>query len=84
MDHNVGITPPVDYMLNKILRNACSVLQQMSSSSLDCSNLSVMANYGWSDVRSSADTSCDDNMQCDNLFGIHPFYIATGEYCTFP
>ncbi|KAI8548545.1 hypothetical protein RHMOL_Rhmol07G0280600 [Rhododendron molle] len=79
MDHNVGIIQPVDYMLNKILRNACSVLQQMSCSSLDCSNLSVMANYGWSDVRSSADTSCDDNMQCDNLFGIHPFYIANGD-----
>ncbi|KAF7137371.1 hypothetical protein RHSIM_Rhsim07G0217300 [Rhododendron simsii] len=79
MDHNVGIIPPVDYMLNKILRNASSILQQMSSSSLDCSNLSVMANYGWSDVRSSADTSCDDNMQCNNLFGIHPFYIANGD-----
>ncbi|XP_058222016.1 midasin-like isoform X2 [Rhododendron vialii] len=65
------------------LRERCMsfLLEQlkMSSSSLDCSNLSVMANYGWSDVRSSADSSCDDNMQCDNLFGIHPFYIANGD-----
>ncbi|KAG5541983.1 hypothetical protein RHGRI_021724 [Rhododendron griersonianum] len=65
------------------LRERCMsfLLEQlkMSCSSLDCSNLSVMANYAWSDVRSSADTSCDDNMQCDNLFGIHPFYIANGD-----
>ncbi|KAF7135896.1 hypothetical protein RHSIM_Rhsim08G0236800 [Rhododendron simsii] len=65
------------------LRERCLsfLLEQlkMSSSSLDYSDLSIMANYGWSDVRSSADTSCGDNMQCDNLFGIHPFYIANGD-----
>lgn len=75
---------PVDYILNKILRNACCILLQMSSSSLDYSDLSIMANYGWSDVRSSADTSCGDNMQCDNFFGIHPFYIANGKYHASP
>ncbi|KAI8544654.1 hypothetical protein RHMOL_Rhmol08G0312700 [Rhododendron molle] len=65
------------------LRERCLsfLLEQlkMFSSSLDYLDLSIMANYGWSDVRSSADTSCGDNMQCDNLFGIHPFYIANGD-----
>ncbi|KAL2892752.1 Midasin [Bienertia sinuspersici] len=37
-----------------------------------------MENYGWADADSVVDTSEPEGMQCDNLFGIHPFYIEKG------
>ena len=37
-----------------------------------------MENYGWADVSTITDVSELDEMQCDNLFGIHPFYIEKG------
>lgn len=40
-----------------------------------------MENYGWIDANSVVDTSESEEMQCDNLFGIHPFYIEKGNYC---
>ncbi|KAL5755634.1 hypothetical protein ACOSQ2_020380 [Xanthoceras sorbifolium] len=40
--------------------------------------LSTMENYGWGDIRTTADILCSDDMQCDNIFGINPFYIEKG------
>ncbi|KAJ4717838.1 Midasin [Melia azedarach] len=43
-----------------------------------CAKLSTMENYGWGDIVTNADIPCGDDMQCDNIFGIHPFYIEKG------
>lgn len=40
-----------------------------------------MEKYGWADDGGAMDDSDADEMQCDNLFGIHPFYIEKGSYC---
>ncbi|KAL4625562.1 hypothetical protein ACB092_05G035400 [Castanea dentata] len=40
--------------------------------------LSRMENFGWGDLGMTADISCTENMQCDNIFGIDPFYIEKG------
>ncbi|KAK1575506.1 hypothetical protein Q3G72_006073 [Acer saccharum] len=40
--------------------------------------LSTMENYGWGDIRTTAEILCNDDMQCDNIFGINPFYIEKG------
>ena len=39
-----------------------------------------MEKYGWADDGGTMDDSDADEMQCDNLFGIHPFYIEKGSY----
>lgn len=44
-----------------------------------CAKLSTMENYGWGDIVTNADIPCGDDMQCDNIFGIHPFYIEKGD-----
>lgn len=41
--------------------------------------LSTMENYGWGDIGTSVDISHSDDMQCDNVFGIDPFYIEKGD-----
>ncbi|CAA0814598.1 Unknown protein, partial [Striga hermonthica] len=46
--------------------------------SFDSSNLEELASYGWSDPGSLAVLDPADNMECDNLFGIRPFYIEKG------
>ncbi|KAL9235481.1 hypothetical protein vseg_010237 [Gypsophila vaccaria] len=46
-------------------------------SSVDESALSLMESYGWAEV-STSPSSLDDEMQCDNVFGIRPFYIEKG------
>ncbi|XP_028119149.1 midasin-like [Camellia sinensis] len=65
------------------LRERCLsfLLEQlkMANSTSGNSNLLIMENSGWGDVGISTDISCGYNMQCDNLFGIHPFYIAKGD-----
>ncbi|XP_057535568.1 midasin isoform X3 [Amaranthus tricolor] len=38
-----------------------------------------MEKYGWADDGGTMDDSDADEMQCDNLFGIHPFYIEKGD-----
>ncbi|RVW52071.1 Midasin [Vitis vinifera] len=43
------------------------------------SELSRMENYSWGDLGTTADSSCSNNMQLDNHFGIHPFYIEKGD-----
>ncbi|XP_073126022.1 midasin isoform X2 [Henckelia pumila] len=40
--------------------------------------LDTLNDYGWADSGSSAVLSQADDMECDNLFGIHPFYIEKG------
>ncbi|XP_048323691.2 midasin isoform X2 [Ziziphus jujuba] len=39
---------------------------------------STLQNYGWGDLETSMDTSLDNKMQCDNIFGVDPFYIEKG------
>lgn len=46
--------------------------------------LSTMETYGWGDIGTgdigtSVDKSHSDDMQCDNVFGIDPFYIEKGD-----
>ncbi|KAL6993116.1 hypothetical protein U1Q18_011234 [Sarracenia purpurea var. burkii] len=64
------------------LRERCLLflLQQLKiiNSCLGNLNIPILENYGWSDLGSSVDVSRGDNMQCDSLFGIHPFYIPKG------
>lgn len=40
--------------------------------------LSFIENYGWGDLGETGNISCSDDMQCDNSFGIDPFYIEKG------
>ncbi|KAJ7963223.1 Midasin [Quillaja saponaria] len=40
--------------------------------------LSRLENYGWGDFGPTGDISPIDDMQCDNNFGISPFYIRKG------
>ncbi|KNA10543.1 hypothetical protein SOVF_143350 isoform A [Spinacia oleracea] len=47
-------------------------------SSVADSELLLMENYGWTDVSGAVDNLVTEEMQCDNLFGIHPFYIEKG------
>ncbi|KAI3455601.1 hypothetical protein Pfo_012264 [Paulownia fortunei] len=49
--------------------------------SFDPSSLDGLESYGWTDPGSLAVLSYADNMECDNLFGIHPFYIEKGIDC---
>ncbi|KAL2899649.1 Midasin [Bienertia sinuspersici] len=42
------------------------------------SELLRMESYGWANVTAIVDNSEPEEMQCDNLFGIHPFYIEKG------
>lgn len=42
-----------------------------------------MENYGWGDIGTNADSPCSDAMQCDNIFGIDPFYIEKGDLTIF-
>ncbi|XP_051115352.1 midasin [Andrographis paniculata] len=47
----------------------------------DSSSLDRLESYGWSDPGNLSVSSCSDNMECDNLFGMHPFYITKGTDC---
>nr|XP_009757416.1 PREDICTED: midasin [Nicotiana sylvestris] len=49
--------------------------------SFDCSNISMLMSYGWTDPARSAVIACTDTMQCDNRFGIPPFSIEKGGNC---
>ncbi|CAN4116387.1 unnamed protein product [Withania somnifera] len=49
--------------------------------SFDCSNVSMLVSYGWADPGKSAVSACTDAIQCDNRFGIPPFYIEKGGNC---
>ncbi|KAL3824480.1 hypothetical protein ACJIZ3_020509 [Penstemon smallii] len=46
--------------------------------SFDSSSLDGPESYGWADPESFTVVNSADNMECDNLFGIHPFYIEKG------
>ncbi|KMT04854.1 hypothetical protein BVRB_7g170240 isoform A [Beta vulgaris subsp. vulgaris] len=48
------------------------------NSAMDDSELLRMDNYGWADISRAVDDSETEEMQCDNHFGIHPFYIKKG------
>ncbi|KAL2243207.1 UNVERIFIED_CONTAM: Midasin, partial [Sesamum indicum] len=44
-------------------------------------SLDGLESYGWANPGSSSVVSHADNMDCDSLFGIHPFYIEKGTDC---
>ncbi|KAK4395085.1 Midasin, partial [Sesamum angolense] len=44
-------------------------------------SLDGLESYGWADPGSLSVISHADNMDCDSLFGIHPFYIEKGTDC---
>ncbi|XP_065628596.1 midasin-like isoform X3 [Quercus suber] len=48
---------------------------EVETNNLIYTKLSRMENFGWGDLGMTADISCTENMQCDNIFGINPFYI---------
>ncbi|XP_021720497.1 midasin-like [Chenopodium quinoa] len=52
-------------------------LKADDSSVID-SELLQMGIYGWADITTDVDISIPEEMQCDNVFGIHPFYIVKG------
>ncbi|XP_057771067.1 midasin isoform X2 [Salvia miltiorrhiza] len=52
-----------------------------SATSFDPSGLDGLESYGWADPESSTILTAADNMECDSLFGIHPFYIEKGTDC---
>ncbi|KZV19144.1 midasin [Dorcoceras hygrometricum] len=64
------------------LRLEClSFLQNKLKDHIKCSNsssLDTLNDYGWDDSGSSTVPIQADNIECDNLFGIHPFYIEKG------
>ncbi|XP_040370504.1 midasin isoform X3 [Rosa chinensis] len=37
-----------------------------------------MQNFGWGDLETARSDLCIDSMQCDNIFGVYPFYIEKG------
>ncbi|KAL1551716.1 midasin-like isoform X1 [Salvia divinorum] len=57
------------FLLEKLKENATS---------FDLLGLDGLESYGWADPKSSTILTPADNMECDNLFGIHPFYIEKG------
>ncbi|KAJ0075983.1 hypothetical protein Patl1_33593 [Pistacia atlantica] len=64
------------------LRNRCLsfLLEQLKVEDNNAlsAKLSTMENYGWGDIGTSVDISHNHDMQCDNVFGIDPFYIEKG------
>lgn len=59
------------------------MLLQEEDNSVLYAKLSSMENYGWGDIGTNADSPCSDAMQCDNIFGIDPFYIEKGDLTIF-
>ncbi|GAB2222234.1 hypothetical protein Drorol1_Dr00013440 [Drosera rotundifolia] len=43
--------------------------------------LSLIENFGWGKVNPKEGNLGSSDMQCDNIFGIHPFYIEKGHDC---
>lgn len=39
-----------------------------------------MQDFGWGDLETAKSDLCSDSMQCDNIFGVYPFYIEKGNY----
>ncbi|ONI15461.1 hypothetical protein PRUPE_3G044200 [Prunus persica] len=64
------------------LRNECFkiLLKQLKGNvtELEYSKLARIQNYGWGDPDTTEGDSCSDSMQCDNIFGVDPFYIEKG------
>lgn len=50
----------------------------MDDDSADYQKLSRIENYGWGKAIMAKNLSGNDNVQCDNIFGIDPFYIEKG------
>lgn len=37
-----------------------------------------LQNFGWGDLETATANLGSDSMQCDNIFGVYPFFIAKG------
>lgn len=67
---------------NNVVTTAASckdVLFLLSQEDSNLHELSFIENYGWGDLGETGNISCSDDMQCDNSFGIDPFYIEKGK-----
>lgn len=56
------------------------LLLQVDESNLLYSKLSRMGNYGWGEFGTTVDVPHIGDKQCDDLFGIDPFYIKKGNH----
>lgn len=56
------------------------MVTQGNVTELEYSKLARIQNYGWGDPDTTEGDSCSDSMQCDNIFGVDPFYIEKGNY----
>ncbi|KAF2301013.1 hypothetical protein GH714_019259 [Hevea brasiliensis] len=63
-----------------LLREKCLsfLVKQLEVDNTTLLKLSTIENYGWGDLGTTADISCSDDMLCDTVFGICPFYIEKG------
>ncbi|XP_050232290.1 midasin isoform X2 [Mercurialis annua] len=63
-----------------ILRENCLsfLLKQLELNGNVPSKISTIENYGWGDHGTTTEISCTDDMLCDNVFGISPFYVEKG------
>lgn len=55
-----------------------SFLLEQLNVGVEFSKLSKIENYGWGDLGTHEDVTFGDKMQCDDVFGIDPFYIKKG------
>ncbi|PKI73659.1 hypothetical protein CRG98_005900 [Punica granatum] len=51
---------------------------QVDGNSPEYLTLSKMEKYGWGNHGTAEVKSCSENMECDNVFGIDPFYVERG------
>ncbi|WCJ27054.1 Midasin [Euphorbia peplus] len=63
-----------------LLREKCLsfLVKQLELDDAMLQKLSTIENYGWGDLGIAADISGSDDMLCDNVFGISPFFIEKG------
>ncbi|EPS68043.1 hypothetical protein M569_06727 [Genlisea aurea] len=71
--------------LDRILNSELSYLVdamldfwEVYNPSFDISSIKRLESYGWGDVGCSPVADISENMKCDTLFGIDPFYIEKG------
>ncbi|KAK9282633.1 hypothetical protein L1049_010852 [Liquidambar formosana] len=66
-----------------VLRERCLsfIVEQLKAhnTGLVDTKISRVEIYGWGDLEIHAHISCCDDMQCDTVFGISPFYIEKGD-----
>lgn len=56
------------------------LVTQVDKTKLVDSKVSKMQSYGWGPLETTEGDSCSDAMECDNIFGVEPFYIEKGNH----